>query len=267
MQLTAKRILITGAGGGIGRRLIELLASRAARLGLLDRGPVAIKGLTELSAKLPGECIVAEADITNAEDRRHAVQAMNQAFGGVDVLVNLAGMLDFSPYEEADPGLIARLLQVNVEGPMLLTREVLPQMTAQRSGRIVNIGSMFGSIGFPCFTAYSASKFAMRGFSQALRRELSGSGVGVTYVSPRAVKTAFNPAVIHHMAEQGMMRMDEVDWVAQRIVKAIEQERDEAYLGFPESLFARINGVLPSAVDKSLNKRVPTLMGFARQER
>jgi short-subunit dehydrogenase len=265
MKLESKRILVTGAGGGIGKRLCALLAGRSARLGLLDRGPTAIASLMQDTRDLPTDSVVIEADITNTDDRRRAVQQMNKAFGGIDVLINLAGILDFRPFEEADPGMIAKVLQVNVEAPMLLTREVLPQMTAQGGGRIVNIGSMFGSIAFPCFAAYSASKFAMRGFSQALRRELSGTGIGVTYVSPRAVKTAFNPAVIHHMAERGLMRMDDAHWVAARIVKAIEKERDEAYLGFPESLFARINAVLPRLVDKSLNKQVPDLIEFARQ--
>lgn len=265
MQLTSQRILITGAGGGIGRRLSAMLAARSARLGLLDRGPDAATTLRQDAASFPTDCVVLEADITDADDRLQAVQAMNRAFGGVDILVNLAGVMDFHPFEETDPGMITRILQVNVEAPMQLVRELLPQMTTRGNGRIVNIGSMFGSIAFPCFAVYSASKFALRGFSQALRRELSGTGVGVTYVSPRAVKTAFNPAVIHHMAEHGMMRMDEVDWVAGRILRAIEQERDEAYLGFPESLFARINAVWPSLVDRSINKQVPSLLGYAQQ--
>jgi len=267
MQLQAKRILVTGAAGGIGRRLCAQLAGRAASLGLLDRGPTAISTLVQDARDLHADCIVIEADITSAEDRRRAVQQMNKAFGGVDILINLAGILDFRPFEEADPGMIAKILQVNVEAPMLLIREVLPQMTAQGSGRIVNIGSMFGSIAFPCFAAYSASKFALRGLSQALRRELSGTGVGVTYVSPRAVKTPFNPAILHHMAERGMMHMDDPIWVAGRILKAIEQQRDEAYLGFPESLFARINGLLPRLVDRFINKQVPDLIDFSRQMR
>jgi short-subunit dehydrogenase len=150
---------------------------------------------------------------------------------------------------------------------MQLTRYVLPSMIEQGHGRIVNIGSMFGSIGFPCFAAYSASKFAMRGFSQALRRELTGTGVGVTYVSPRAVKTRFNPPVVHRMAELGMMRMDDPQWVARKIVQAIEKEKDEAYLGFPESLFARINAVLPRIVDGAIVKQVPTLVSFTAQGR
>lgn len=265
MKLASQRILITGAGGGIGRELTDLLAARGARLGLLDRGPAALAALERQATELSVESVTIEADITSADDRRQALQAMQQAFGGIDLLVNLAGMLDFRPFERTDPGTLTRLLAVNVEAPMQLTLAVLPQMTARGSGRVVNIGSMFGSIAFPCFAAYSASKFALRGFSQALRRELAGSGVGVTYVSPRAVKTAFNPPVVHHMAEQGMMRMDEAGWVAAQIVAAVERDRDEAYLGFPESLFARINALAPGVVDKSIVKQLPDLLAFARE--
>ena len=124
---------------------------------------------------------------------------------------------------------------------------------------------MFGSIAFPCFAAYSASKFALRGFSQALRRELSGSGVGVTYIAPRAVKTPFNPPVVHRMAALGMMHMDDPLWVAQKIVRAIEKGKDEVYLGFPESLFARVNALLPRIVDRAIVKQVPALFSFTTQ--
>ena len=149
---------------------------------------------------------------------------------------------------------------------MQLTRYVLPQMIARGRGHIVNIGSMFGSIGFPCFAAYSASKFALRGFSQALRRELTASGVGVTYVSPRAVSTHFNPPVVHRMAEMGLMHMDQPRWVVKRILRAIEKEKDEAYIGFPESVFARINAVLPAMVSRAIRRQVPTLLGFTEQD-
>jgi len=166
-----------------------------------------------------------------------------------------------------DAETIRRITQINVEAPMQLARAVLPGMLARRSGRIVNIGSMFGSIGFPCFAAYSASKFALRGFSQALRRELAGSGVGVTYVSPRAVRTPLNPEVVHLMAERGMMHMDDAGWVAGEIVRAIEKDRPEAYLGFPEKLFARINGILPGLIDQGIAKQVPEILAFAERNR
>jgi len=265
MNLENQRILITGAAGGIGSKLVTLLADAGARLCLLNRGSASVASLQRLADTLPTEAIVIQADITNAEDRKNAVALMQEHFGGIDILINLAGMLDFKLFSEADSEMIPRLLQVNLEAPMQLIREVLPSMLEQERGRIVNIGSMFGSIGFPGFASYSASKFALRGFSQALRRELSDSGVGVTYVSPRAVKTPFNPEVVHMMAERGMMRMDDAAWVAARIVRAIEKDKDEAYLGFPESLFAHINAILPRIVDKALKKELPSLIAFTRQ--
>jgi short-subunit dehydrogenase len=264
LDLRSQRILLTGAAGGIGRELAEALAAKGARLGLLGRTDASVASLDHLVATQRLDAVVIQADLTDASARRAAVWRMVQAYGGLDVLINLAGVLDFRFFDEADAGAITRALQVNVEAPMQMVREVLPAMLGRGSGRIVNVGSTFGSIGYPGFAAYSASKFALRGFSQALRRELQGTGVGVTYVAPRAVRTAFNPPAVHHMAERKLMRMDEPSWVATRIVHAIERERNEAYLGFPESLFARINGVLPALVDGALKKVLPDLSHHAR---
>jgi len=91
---------------------------------------------------------------------------MTHEWGGIDILINLAGVMDFVRFDEQDPGMIQRLIQVNVEAPLQMTRYVLPQMIERRHGRIASIGSMFGSIGFPCFTAYLARKFALRGFAR-----------------------------------------------------------------------------------------------------
>ena len=266
MNLESQRILITGASGGIGQALCTRLARHNSRLCILDRNQDGSERLSAELKKLPVDVLAVQADITRAEDRERAINKMTQAWGGIDILINLAGVMDFARFDEEDPGIIQRILQVNVEAPMQLTRTALPQMVERGHGRIVNVGSMFGSIGFPCFAAYSASKFAMRGFSQALRRELSGSGVGVTYVSPRAVKTPFNPPIVHRMAELGMMHMDEPSWVAQKIVSAIVKEKDEAYMGFPESVFARINAILPGIVSRSITKQVPTLISFTQQK-
>jgi len=264
MKLESQRILITGAAGGIGKELCTQLAARKARLCLIDRSREVCDKLVQELNNYSAETMIHYADITRAEERERVVNEMIKKWGGIDLLVNLAGVLDFARYDEQDPGTIHRILQVNVEAPMQLARYVLPQMIERGRGRIVNIGSMFGSIGFPCFAAYSASKFAMRGFSQALRRELAASGVGVTYISPRAVKTPFNPPVIHHMAELGMMHMDEPQWVAKKIIQAVEKEKDEAYLGFPESFFARINAILPGVVSRSIIKQVPALISFTQ---
>jgi short-subunit dehydrogenase len=265
MHLESQRILITGAGGGIGQELCAQLAARRARLCLLDRNQDLLATLEQDLKTFPTEVLTAQADMTRAAERERAVNMMTQAWGGIDILINLAGVMDFVRFDEQDPGMIQRLLQVNVEAPMQLTRYVLPQMIERGRGRIVNIGSMFGSIGFPCFSAYSASKFALRGFSQALRRELAGSGVGITYVSPRAVRTPFNPPVVHRMAELGLMHMDDPQRVVKNIVRAIEKEKQETYIGFPESLFARLNAILPGIVSRAINKQVPTLISFTHQ--
>ena len=263
MDLRGKRILLTGAAGGIGRDLCQELACRGARLCLVGRTDASIASLRHLVEEKGLDAVVVQADITQARDRESAIRRTQLTYAGLDVLINLAGLMDFQMFSASDPAMIQQMLQINLQAPMQLTREVLPAMLAQGSGRIVNIGSMFGSIGYPGFATYSATKFALRGFSQALRRELMGSGIGVTYVSPRGVRTTFNPRAVHAMAAEGMMHMDEPAWVAKHIADAIEKEKDEAYLGFPESFFARLNGLWPRLVDHSLKKVVPAISRHA----
>jgi NAD(P)-dependent dehydrogenase (short-subunit alcohol dehydrogenase family) len=264
MKLGSQRVLITGAGGGIGRALARELAVRGARLCVLEHSREAADNLCRDLEPLGAGPLLAIGDVTQAETRDAAIGLVEREWGGLDLLVNLAGVLDFSRYQDEDPGLLSRLLKINLEAPMQLARAVLPGMIERGHGRIVNVGSMFGSIGFPLFAAYCASKFGLRGFSQALRRELAGTGVGVTYVSPRGVRTPLNPPVVHAMADRGLMHMDLPGPVAQAIVRAIERDRKEAYLGFPEGLFARLNGILPGLVDRALVRQVPTLTAYAR---
>ena len=266
MKLEDKRVLVTGAAGGIGRELCVKLAQRGARLCMMGRSTASIATLREQFPDGGSEALVLQADVTDRAARRTALRAMFAAYGGVDVLVNLAGVLDFRLFTEADADRISELLRVNLDAPMQLVREVLPSMVARGAGSIVNIGSTFGSIAFPGFAAYSASKFALRGFSQALRRELADTGVTVTYVAPRAVHTPFNPPAVRSMAAEGMMRMDQPAWVADRIVRAIERDKDEVYLGFPERFFSRVNALLPRVVDRALRRTMPRVAGFARRD-
>lgn len=258
MNLRGKRILLTGAAGCIGRELSTALAAKGACLGLVGKTDASVASLEYLVNTRALNAIVVQADVTEPSERRAAVQRMILAYGGIDILINLAGVLDVNLFCESDAAATSRLLQVNIEAPMAMVREVLPSMLARRSGHIVNIGSIFGSIGYPGFATYSASKFALRGFSQALRRELSQSGVAVTYVSPRCVRTSFNPPAVEAMAAQGVMHMDNAPWIAAHIVTAIEQKRDEVYFGFPESVLARINAVMPGLLDRALRKISPS---------
>lgn len=254
MKLEGKRILLTGATGGIGYPLACALAAKGARLALVDRNGERQQEICEEIARSGGEAISIALDLLQPDAPQQAAEAAIQGLGGLDVLVNNAGLIDFILFQQQEPLRIAQIMDLNAVVPMLLARAVLPELLAH-GGRIVNIGSMYGSIGFPHHAVYSASKFALRGFSEALRRELADSGVGVTYISPRATRTSLNHSAAMRMMEATRVTMDEPEAVAQSIVRAVESERNECYLGQPESFFARLNGVLPRLVDAGLKKQ------------
>jgi len=256
-----QRVILTGAGGGIGSQLASLMAAAGARLTLVDMNPAVLLPLQEKFG--PDQVHTVTADITRSEEQARIVTETRKRYGGIDLLINGAGISPFGVYSGQDESLIRKTLEINLLAPMLLARTVLPVMLAQGSGQIVNVGSTFGSIGFAWFSAYSASKFGLRGFSQALRRELEGSGISVTYVAPRAVRTAINSQQVYDMAKVVRMNMDEPAHVAQQILHAVRQRSKECYIGFPESWFARINALLPGLVDRALRTRNRTAKAFA----
>jgi len=172
----------------------------------------------------------------------------------VDILINSAGVLDFTLLQEQDATRIVQMMHINAVVPLQLTRALLPKLLTQNGGQIVNIGSIFGSIGFPHYATYSASKFAVHGFSQALRRELLDTDITVTYVAPRAIKTPMNDEVAAKMLAATKTAMDEPHVVVAEIIKAIEADKQEHYIGQPESFFAWLNGFLPSVVSMGLKK-------------
>jgi len=259
-----KRIILTGAAGGIASLLAQKLDAAGARLCLTDINAEALQSVQKsLLSGTEQQTVV--ADIGKAEDRARIVEQTLDRFGGIDLLINAAGINPFGVYADQDDALIQKTVEINLLGPMLLTRAVLPTMLAQDSGQIVNIGSTFGSIGFAWFSAYSASKFALRGFSQALRRELRETGIKVTYIAPRAVRTAINSPAVYDMAKAIKMNMDEPERVAEQIMTTIRKRDKERYLGFPESLFVRINALFPGIVDRATRKQNSTARKYAEQ--
>jgi short-subunit dehydrogenase len=136
-------------------------------------------------------------------------------------------------------------------------------LRANAPAHIVNIGSTFGSIGFPGFCVYSASKFAVRGFSEALRREIADTGVQVHYVAPRATRTALATDRIRAMNEELRAGMDAPETVALAIQTVLREERRELLLGAAERLFAKLNALLPAAVDRAMRKQLPIIKRYA----
>jgi short-subunit dehydrogenase len=252
MRLDGRVVLITGAGSGIGRALAIAVAARRARLILVGR---TMERLSE-TGRLAGEGAVLDvvpADVSTATGRARIHKSVGGG-KGLDVLVNNAGQVLVGPIESTSDRALEEMVLTNVVAPIALTRELLPFLRASSSSRIVNIGSMFGDIAHPMFAAYSASKFAIRGLSDALRRELASEDIRVTYVAPRATRTSAADAFAH-LAESFGMTFDEPAKVARQIVSAIEHDRPRAYARGLERVFVGIQRIAPSLLDRPLAVR------------
>ncbi len=258
MELRGSRILLTGAGSGIGRHLALQLCKRGANLALVGRNEAKLQAAADDIEKNGGRAHPFVFDIARDEGQAGLVDQVMERLGGIDMLVNNAGVMSFCEFSSQDPVDVERLVKTNITGPMLLTQAVLPHLLRQNSGKIVNVGSTFGTIGFGHFSVYCATKFAMRGFSESLRRELDHTRIGVTYVAPRATRTSLNADAVVELNLKTGIAMDEPEDVAAIIVSAIERDAKDCYIGWPEKFFVRLNSLLPRLVDNALknNNRI-----------
>ena len=256
MNLHGSRVLLTGAGSGIGRSLALALGASGARLVLVGRN---IARLDETAGQITasgGNASALAHDLGDPGSHEWLAQSAIDRLGGIDLLINNAGISGFGEFARENPAAIDDIISINITAPLLLTRAVLPAMLASGKGRIVNVGSILGSIGFPHFAAYSASKFALRGFSEALRRELAGTGVGVTYVAPRTTRTTLNSDALYQLSAASGAAVDDPAAVAAIIVAAINADRDDVYIGWPEKLAVRLNALLPRLISIAIGKQV-----------
>ena len=192
MKLRGRVAVVTGAGGGIGRGIALALARRGCHLALAD---IDAAGLAATAAE-------AEAEAAGVRPSRHVVDVadraavaalpalVREAHGRVDVLVNNAGVALGGSFEQVSETDFDWLMAINFEAVVRMTRAFLPLLHGSDDARIVNVSSVYGLVSPPGQSAYSASKFAVRGFSNALRHELEGTRVGVTVVHPGGVATA-----------------------------------------------------------------------------
>ncbi len=250
LEALAGRIcVLTGATGGIGQALARVLADNRAKLLLSGRDQAA---LTALAHDLPPGSVIAvvPGDMTDAMARQRLADQADAH--EADTLINLCGQNDASLFEAQRPDVIASMLAANLHAPMELTRLMLPALKHRHRPLIVNVGSVFGQIGYPGYAAYCATKFGLRGFSEALRRELQDTPVHIVHVEPRATRTGMNHGAGDRLNEALGNRVDEPDDVARRIARAMARYRPRTVIGLPERLYTRINALLPSIIDRSL---------------
>ena len=252
-------VLLTGATGGIGLQTATLLATRGVNLLLTARDETRLKRLRDTLQAFGSRVETVAADIATADGRQQVATAAGAYPGGIDVLVNNAGVNRFDRLDRQSDQDLEAVDITNLLAPMLLTRKLLPMLRQRQKAVVLNVGSIVGSIGMPGQVAYCSSKFGMHGFSEALRRELQGSSVKVLYVAPRSTDTDMNDALMREMNEQTGVRTDDSAAVARHIVNAITGTKRERFIGWPERLFVKINALLPGLVDRSLQKQARLL--------
>jgi short-subunit dehydrogenase len=255
------RILITGASQGIGRALALEGARRQAKV-------LAAARSGDLLAELASEARAAglaletvKADVTSPDDRRAMAEAALRQFGGLDVLVNNAGIGATGHFVDASPERLRAIFEVNFFGMTETTRVCLPLLRQGRTPAIVNISSIAGKCSLPARSEYSASKFAVQGFSEALRTELAKDNIDVLILSPGLTQTNFSRNMIEQKARLPLdhLRGMTSEQVARATLRALERGKTEVCLTLRGKLLLLTRRLLPWLVDRVTRRKVRNL--------
>jgi len=260
MNIKDKVIVITGASGGIGQATSLSLHQRQAKLILVARNAEKLK---DLNRQMNDQHQIVAADLSTQSGRQKLLSYC-ESVGHIDMLINNAGISDFVEFERNSDEKINELININLVSPMLLTKALLPTLAKAKESIILNVGSSFGTIGYPCFTTYCASKFGLKGFSESLKRELQDQTTKVLYMAPRATKTSINTTAVEQLNKQLGNTVDSPQIVAKAIIEQLVKESDRVAIGWPEKLFLKINGLFPSLVDGAIAKQLQHIKNFAR---
>lgn len=254
-QETGKRYraVLTGASGGIGAAIAERLAGACTLLVLVGRNRPALE---ELATRLHGCNVqIVCGDLCEAHSLG-AIAAAVRASGGIDLLINNAGVSSFHAFESQAPEAIRAQVETNLLAPMLLTRTLLPLLAEAPSAQVVNIGSVFGALGFPGFAAYGAAKAGLAGFSQALRREYADSTIAVRHFSPRATRTAINSEAVNGMNRELRTSEDTPQAVAEAFMRFLAGSAASHTLGGKERFFVLVNKLVPGIPENAIRKQL-----------
>jgi short-subunit dehydrogenase len=255
------RLVLTGASGGLGRAFALALAPQAAGMVLTGRSVARLNRLREAILRRHPHVLVrtVAGDLTEACVRLRVLDSAQSLVEPVDLLVNCAGVTDFREFSLQSAAHVERLIAVDLVAAMQLTQLILPLLVAAPRAQIINIGSILGYVGLPGYAVYCAAKFGLRGFSQALRRELAHTGVRVRYFAPRATRTALNTPAVAALNRELGSREDTPEAVARRLVEFIGGSGPERRLGAPERGMVMLNRLLPGLVDRAIGRKLGTI--------
>ena len=257
MKLAGKTVVVTGASSGIGRAVALEMARRGARLVIAARRADRLEEVAAHCRDLGAACAAVPTDVTDREQCRRLMAAA----GEVDVLINNAGFALFDSIADAPPDDLRSMMDTNYFGAVWCVQAVLPQMIARGEGSIVNLASITGIMGYARMGGYCATKFAMIGFTEALRDEVIGRGVRVALVCPGTTDTE-----LFVTAERGKMPgasrlilAVKPERVARAVCDAAEDGRYRRILPFAAALFMRLKELFPRLAHL-LMRRVSALL-------
>jgi short-subunit dehydrogenase len=260
-DLRDRRILITGASSGIGKALAQQLAPLGAKLILAARTK---DKLEALAASLPGSqdnVLVVPADITKAADRQQVLDRTVEQFGGLDVLINNAGIASWAHFADSTEEILRQIMEVNFFAPAELIRKAIPILVNGALPAIVNVSSMCGRRAMPAWSEYSASKYALCGLTEALRGELARFDIDILLIVPGLTKSNFSQ---HLLRSEGKAKIEydkgmPPETVAAAIVRSLQKNKTETWIGSDTQWMLRANRWFPRLVDYLLARKVRKL--------
>ncbi len=270
LDLTSRRVLLTGAGSGIGRRLALELATRGAQLVLVGRHEQPLTETATMVGVRGGSAHVLTADLTAPGAPERVVGSALELLGGLDVLINNAGNVRAGRLDEVDTADILAMLALNLTAPILLTKAALPHLraaaTAHGGAAVLGISSGIALVGLPFYATYAATKAGLARFDEALRRELIGTGIRVATAYPGATDTAMM-ATSQAGEDLGFGRRP-VEEVAAEIVAGLEAGGVEINTSLRDRRGMQdLNATAPLDVDAALTPKLAEMEAATRSHR
>jgi short-subunit dehydrogenase len=253
-KIEGLRTIVTGASSGIGREIAIELARQRAKLIVTARRAERLEEVLAELRTLHADAVSVVGDIVDAATRRELVEAADREFGGLDALVNNAGIGAIGPFINADEDRLRRVMEVNFFAPVELIRLALPLLRGGNRPIIANVSSVLGHRAVPNKSEYCASKFAMHGFSDALRCELASNGVDVLIISPSTTSSEFFDGVIDKQdnTHDRMSHAMPPQVVARKTVKAMRCGKHEVILSVGGKALVWLDRLCPAMMNRVL---------------
>ena len=259
--LQGRRVLLTGASSGIGRCLAFQLGQAGARLALAARSLDKLQEVARTVEQSGADAVPIVADVTQDTDRRRLIDQAQAALGGLDVLINNAGVASWAHFADSSEEILRQIMEVNFFAPAELIRLAIPVLVRGQQPAVINVASMCGRRAMPAWSEYSASKYALCGLTEALRGELARFDIDVLLILPGLTRSDFSK---HFLLSQGRAKIDFSEGmppedVAASIVRSLTRNKTETVIGSDARWMLLFNKFFPRLTDWLIGRKVRKL--------